>query len=106
MFIFAVYTLNISFTRGHELAHVAIFKHYGCENASYRINYLVFSGISQCNNHNAVPEQLYPDMAKLHMLNEIVGYNVSNIGNCILVGFLFLGLAILVAIDRRREGAK
>jgi len=102
LFFSFTHILNINYTRDHEMAHVEIMKHYGCQNASYNIKYFQSSGTSHCEDEGGeYYSKDFSDEIQLHMLNEVIGYNVSNIGNYIMAGFVLLSMAIILVSDSR-----
>ncbi len=90
------YIQEIQNTISHEQAHVQIMKHDGCQNPMYKVNYKDASGYTKCMDKDRTRYE-WTKESELHMLNEIVGYNVRSIANSVLIGCFLIGIAVFLS---------
>lgn len=99
-FIALFYAVLFVSIDAHERAHVAIFKAGGCEEAVYETTHMGLVGETRCEKYTA---KEITKMEELHLLNEIIGYNMDGISLSIVAGFFLLSFAILLNGDKSRE---
>jgi len=88
LFIF-YYGVNLEMTQVHEMAHKEIAENHGCVKNEINIS-MTGGGTFQCLKYMERPEKIIQQEAKLHSINEIVGYNISGIISSIIISITIL----------------
>lgn len=84
----------------HEETHRQIGRNYGCINDQIKINWK--GGEYTCHEYREVTTQQEQDELKLHMMNEIVTYNLNGISYTIFLGTLgIISTIMMVTIDKK-----
>lgn len=94
--VFLVLSLGIIIVSidAHERAHQAIFRAAGCIDATYSLDLLSMSGEARCHEYGSNTEVTKEE--ELHMMNEIISYNLDALCGSILCGLFMIALAILL----------
>jgi len=65
-----IISLYLLYSLSHEVAHLAIYENYGCEDVNIRI----WKTTAYCGN---IDNKSYYEQQHLNSLNEIINYNLS-----------------------------
>lgn len=91
VFALAIYGLFYQMVWEHELAHAAVWRNCGVENASVKVTAWL------AGSTDVLASQNESDCARpYNNLNEIVSYNLGNVFQLLAVGFFFIGFLLVM----------
>lgn len=99
-FVILIISFNYSFTYAHESVHVQICENFGGKVSEFYVSVFLGSGHIVCQQTD---EKYVSEMLVSQSNNEVFGYQMSVIGNFMLIAFYFVLVILIIEVSVRKD---